>query len=172
MFKKLENKLKNWSIKRKALNSIGGRLKMEGELSAKLIKADGTIKEYGVISRRLVTTAFCEFIVDQLITETSVFGDFQFHGSGTGTTASVIGDTALETEVETRATGTQVEDTSVIYKSIGTQTYTGTRNITEHGILNVITGGILMDRHVFTAIPVENADNIEWTYKLTVTAGG
>lgn len=169
---KILGRIENWLRGKLALITFRGNLKFTSELSARLIKKDGTIKNLGVISRRLVTTAFAEYVVDCLIADETAFGDFKFHASGTGTTASNITDTALETEVETRATGTQVEDTSVIYKTIGTQTYTATRSITEHGVLNIITVGILMDRHTFTAIGVENNDNIEWTYKLTVTAGG
>ena len=59
-----------------------------------------------------------------------------------------------------------------IYKSVGTITYTTTKAITEHGLFNIVTAGILMDRHTFTAINVVNTDQIEFTYELTVNDGG
>ena len=148
---------------------------MYGKLNA--VHVNGKTGErinYGVVSRRLVTTVFVEYMVDELVAETTAWGDFKFHDSGEGTTPAAIGDSAIETtDNESRATGTQLEGaTGEIYKSVGTITYSGTLAITEHGLFNIATAGILMDRHVFTAINVENTDSIEFTYELTVDDGG
>jgi len=111
--------------------------------------------------------------VDQLQTETSVWGDFKFHDSGVGTTAENVANTDMETtDGESRATGTQTEGTSVEYKSVGTISYTTTKAITEHGLFNASTGVTLLDRTVFTALNVVNGDSIQFTYTLTWTAGG
>lgn len=144
-----------------------------GKLEAILTKADGTKIRYGVLSRRVVTTAFVNFVVDQLQTETSVFGDFKYHDSGVGTTAENAADTTIETtDGEARATGTQTESAANAYRSVGTIAYTTTKAITEHGLFNDLTAGTLMDRSVFTAINVVNGDSIQFTYTLTLTAGG
>lgn len=173
MLKTLKEKYQNWKRGKEALNPIGASIKFEGNLFAKVIRADSTTKDLGLISKRLVTTAFCENMVDNLIAETSAWGDYKYHGSGTSDTAAAITDTTLGTEVnEARATGTQVESGSVGYKSVGTQSYTGSHAITEHGIFNAEPAGTLMDRHVFSAVNVVDGDSIEWTYFLTVTAGG
>lgn len=173
MLKKIFKKIKERKRKEKALNSFGGNIKISGELSARLIKKDGTIIDLGVLSKRVVTTAWCEYGVDNMIAETSGWGDFKYHATGTGSTGALVGDTALEFEVGTRGTGTQVEDTSLIYKTIATVSYTATYVITELGIFNQLAlGGILMDRHTFTGIPVDNGDSIEFTHKHTWTAGG
>lgn len=147
---------------------------MVGRLEVKLIKRDGREIPLGVASFRVVTTAFVNFVVDQLQAETSVFGDFKFHDSGVGTTAEDVGDTAIETtDGESRATGTQTEGASAnIYKSVGTISYTSTKAITEHGLFNDASAGTLMDRSVFSAINVVSGDSIEFTYQLTCTAGG
>jgi len=146
---------------------------MLGSLKARLFKADGRVIDYGLISTRLVTTAFCELMVDQLITETSVWGDFKYHDSGVGVTGANITDVDIETtDGESRVAGTQVESSSVIYESVGTIAYTTTKSITEHGLFNASTSVTLMDRHTFTAIGVENGDSIQFTYDLTCTAGG
>ena len=165
-------KFKMWL--KKTLNPNMGFLTFTSKLSARHIKKDGTIINLGVICRKVVTTAFVEYLVDNLVAELAAFGDFKFHDSGTGTTAAVIGDTAMETScAETRTTGTQLEGASAnIYKSVGTHTYAGTFAITEHGLFNIVTAGILMDRHVFAAINVVATDKIEFTYELTCTAGG
>ena len=134
----------------------------------------GVRTDYGVVSRRVVTTAWVNFLVDQLQTESSEFGDLKFHDSGVGTTAAAIGDTDIETtDGESRVTGTQVEGASAnIYKSVGTITYTTTKAITEHGIFTQSSGGTLGDRHVFSAINVVNTDQIEFSYEMTYAAGG
>ena len=147
---------------------------IHGKLSAIVIKKDGSRVDYGAISYRLVTDAFVEFVVDQLQTETSIFGDFLHHDSGVGTTGAAVGDTDIETtDAESRATGSQTEGASAnIYKSVGTIAYTSGLAITEHGLFNAATGVTLMDRHTFAAINVVNGDSIEFTYELTVSSGG
>jgi len=146
-----------------------------GKLYAKKIRKDGTEVDLGLISIGKVTTAFCELMVDQLIAETSVWGDFKFHDSGIGTTDENITDTVIETtDGESKASGTQVEASSVIYRTVATITYTTTKAITEHGITNNSADdtGTLMDRSVFSAVNVVNGESIQFTYELTCTAGG
>jgi hypothetical protein len=143
-----------------------------GELTAVHIRG-GHRTSLGVLSHRVVTTAFVSFVVDQLQTETSVFGDFKFHDSGVGTTDPLIGDTGIETtDGESRATGSQTETSATVYKSVGTIAYTTTKAITEHGLFNDASAGTLMDRSEFAAINVVNGDSIEFTYELTCAAGG
>lgn len=144
-----------------------------GEVRAVKVYADGHKEDYGVVGRRVVTTAFVNFVTDQLQTETSVFGDFKFHDSGVGITAENVADTAMETtDGEARATGTQTESAANAYRSVGTISYTTTKAITEHGLFNDLTAGTLMDRTVFAAINVVNGDSIQFTYTLTLAAGG
>jgi len=143
-----------------------------GTLRVRHFKVDGVVVDYGLVGCRVVTTAFVNFIVDQLQTETAVFGDFKYHDSGVGTTAEAVGDTDVETtDGESRATGSQTESSANVYRSVGTVAYTTTKAITEHGLFNATTGVTLMDRTVFTAINVVNGDSIEFTYDLTLTAG-
>jgi hypothetical protein len=156
----------------KLVTFVFGIPTLTAELQGKLIRADGTMLDYGTLGYKVVTTAFAEFVVDQLQTETSVFGDFKYHDSGVGVTAEAAGNTDIETtDGESRATGTQTEGTSVQYQSVGTIAYTTTKAITEHGLFNASTGVTLMDRTVFSAINVVNGDSIQFTYTLTVSAG-
>lgn len=144
-----------------------------GKLEAVLIKADGSKVNYGVLGYRVVTTAFVSFVVDQLQTESSLFGDFKYHDSGVGTTAENVTDTAMETtDGESRATGTQTESSATAYRSVGTISYTTTKAITEHGLFNDASAGTLMDRTVFSAVNVVNGDSVQFTYTLTISAGG
>jgi len=150
-----------------------GLMTAYGKLEAILYRANGEVVRFGVLSYRVVTTAFVDFVTDQLQTETSVFGDFKYHDSGVGTTDPAITDTDIETtDGESRATGTQTESSHNVYQSVGTISYTTTKAITEHGLFNASTGVTLMDRSEFAAINVVNGDSIQFTYSLTLTAGG
>jgi predicted outer membrane lipoprotein len=150
-----------------------GLMTAYGKLEAMLIRADGTKINYGVLGYRVVTTAFVNFVTDQLQTESSLFGDFKFHDGGVGTTAENAADTAMETtDGESRATGTQTESAANAYRSVGTISYTSTKAVTEHGLFNDATTGTLMDRTVFSAVNVVNGDSIAFTYTLTLSSGG
>jgi hypothetical protein len=147
------------------------KLIAQAALSAKLYRGGVLLRDFGVICRRVVTTAGVNAIVDAF-QGLFTLSDFKYHASGTGTNAEAVGDTALQTEVETRATGTQTEGASAnIYRSVGTVSFTASRAVTEHGLLSASSSGTLLDRSVFSAINVDNGDNIEFTYDLTLTAG-
>lgn len=159
----------------KAFTDLTGVPTLTAELSA--VKIDGKTGQridYGIVSRRVVTNAFVNFVVDNLQVDTTEIGDFKFHDSGIGTTAENAADTAIETsDGESRATGSQTEGASAnIYKSVGTIAYTTTKAITEHGVFSQSTGATLVDRSVFSAINVVNGDSIEFTYQLTLNSGG
>jgi hypothetical protein len=157
----------------RGMSALTGIPAMTAELRAVLIRADGSRVNYGLLSSRSITTAFVTFVVDQLQTETSVFGDFKYHDSGVGTTAENVSNTAMETtDGESRVSGTQTESSAPVYVSVGTISYTTTKAITEHGLFNDSSAGTLMDRSVFSAINVVNGDSISFTYSLTVSSGG
>jgi len=60
-----------------------------GTLKAVLIRADGSVVNYGLISARLVTTAFVNHLVDELQAYTE-FNDYKYHDSGVGITAAAV----------------------------------------------------------------------------------
>lgn len=124
------------------------------------------------VKNKKVTTAFVNDIVDNLISETTAFGDYKYHDSGQGTNAESPSDTTLQTPCGiSRATGSQIEGGETYeYKSVGTITYDGSYAVTEHGLFNNTTGGTLMDRTVFTAVNVQNNDQIEFTFTIQFSA--
>lgn len=141
----------------------------------------GEVIDYGVLSRRLITTAGVGFLVDawQNLTELE---NLKYHGVGTGVGAEATGDTALGTESttatnpdSTRATGSLTEGASAnIFRTVGTTTFDASAAITEHGIFDQAAtgGGTLWDRSVFAALNVIALDSIQWTYDMTASAGG
>jgi hypothetical protein len=151
-----------------------------GVLYLRVIRADGTILNYGTASFRVITTTGAGFIVDafQNIVEAE---NMKFHAIGTGTNAEAVGDTALQTELttqynpdNTRATGSQTENGSTVYRTVGTNTVDATAAVTEHGILSQAAtgGGVLLDRSQFSVINLASGDSIQSTYDLTVNTGG
>jgi hypothetical protein len=130
------------------------------------------VKNHGVISRRVVTTAGVAALANAFL-NTFEPEIFNYHASGTGTNAEAIGDTALQTETGTRVAGTQSSPAGGQYRTVATVSYGSTLAITEHGILSQLSvGGTLWDRSVFTAINVVNGDSIQFTYTLTINSGG
>jgi hypothetical protein len=100
-------------------------------------------------------------------------GAFQYHDCGTGTTAAAIGDTALQTPAGTaRVTGTPSNPSANIYKTVATISFVSTLAITEWGLFSASTTGTLWDHRVFAAINVNSGDSIQFTYQLTIAAGG
>lgn len=96
---------------------------------------------------------------------------WKYHDSGTGVVAAAKGDTTLGTPCgEARDTGTVTEGASAdIYESVATHTYAGSFAITEFGLFESATVGILIIRSVFAAINVVASDKIEFTCTLEAT---
>lgn len=89
---------------------------------------------------------------------------------GTGTTGAAKGDTALETEsAEARTLATKSQPSADINRFVGTIVATGTRAITEAGVLTASSSGTLIIRSVFSAINLVSGDSIAFTINLEWT---
>lgn len=152
-----------------------------GALYAKIVRANGTELEFGLISLRVVTTVGAQYLVDSMqgLVEPELM---HFHGIGTSNTAESAGDTILGSELtnlystaNTRAAGSLTEGASAtVFKTVGTNTVTGAATITEHGIFSdpTVGSGTLLDRSVFAGIGLAANDSLETTYELTFATGG
>lgn len=128
----------------------------------------------------LVTTAgVTKLSQDTAVTAgTATFAAMKNVGTGTGTTAAAVGDTALQTAIGTTATaGTNtnaVVSTNATVTNITTVAYTGTAAVTEFGLFNqtTLSGAVMWDHKIFSAINVVNGDSIQFTYVLTLNSGG
>ena len=151
-------------------NTMGFKAK----LFAKVIRANGTIEELGLICEKMVTTVFVNYLVDSLQNSgTSPMSDFKYHDAGTGVGVEAVGNTTLTPWGGARVVGTQVEGASAnIFRTVATIPFNNTFAITEHGVFSAAAVGTLMDRSLFSAINVVNGDSIQFTYELTCTAGG
>lgn len=151
-----------------------GAVAAETRLSAKLLKADGSVLDLGLLGRRIVTTAGVNYLAGAFA-GVGAASNINWHGTGIGTAGAVIGDTALgnTTGAPARVAGTQsTPGSSNIYQSQATVSYTGALAITEWGIFTASTAGTLFDRFQFAAINVLNGDSIQFTFQLTLPSGG
>lgn len=177
-------KIRNWQayilrFLQRQFGAVGGFIgvtTMRSELSATFIRADGTREDLGLLSARVVTDAGVAFMATDWFDASKDISNYNFHDSGTGTTAENVTDTNLQTAAgpTTRATGTKSNPTAPQIRSVGTIAYTGTLAITEHGLFDNATRGTnnLWDRSVFSAINVVSGDSIQFTYTCTITSGG
>lgn len=152
---------------------------LHSEVRLLVRRGDGTIEDYGVVGRHLVTTAGKNFVASAF--DNTVEPEIlKYHGYGTGTTAAAAGDTALQTEEttqyavdNTRPTGSQAHATNT-YTTVATYSPDsgGTRAITEWGLLSQASnaGGTLFDHQVFSAVNlVAASDSLQSSYVLTLS---
>lgn len=138
--------------------------------------------DYGVLGRRLITTAGVTFMVDAF-GNTKELENFKYHGYGTGAGAENVSNTALSTELttqyvsdNTRPTGSQTENGATVYRTVGTLDPDADVTITEHGLFDQAanSGGTLWDKTLFSGIALVGAagDTLETTHDTTCAAGG
>lgn len=99
---------------------------------------------------------------------------FTYIAIGTGATAAAAGDTTLQTEIASgggsrasatasRVTTTVTNDTAQL---VLTYNFTSSFAVTESGVLNAASVGVLLCRQVFSAINVVNGDSLQVTWKI------
>lgn len=155
-----------------------------GQLFLTVLRADGSVEELGLAQCRIITTAGVRFICDDFNAGGTDVTNMKFHGLGTGATAEVVGNTAIQTELttqysvdNTRATGTQASatvSTNATYTTVGTNTVDAAAAVTEWGLLSQAAtgGGTLLDRVTFSVVNLASGDSLQSTFVLTLNSGG
>ncbi len=96
-------------------------------------------------------------------------------GWGTGAGAEAVGNTALTTEAsEARVSGTLTNPTTTVANDtdqlVSTIVCAGAgKTITEAGRFNAVTAGVMLERALFTGIPLLVGDSIQFTFTLQQT---
>lgn len=101
----------------------------------------------------------------------------KFVAMGTGATAAArtaaVADTALSTEVETRATGTESTVTTTVtgdtYQVVGTITATSARAVDEAATFDASTVGNIGVSATFAVINLASGDSLQLTVKEQLT---
>ena len=103
---------------------------------------------------------------------------FNYHATGTGTTAATSTDTALQTAIGTTATaGTAVNagaSPNATATFTGVITYAGTAAVTEWGLFNqaTLSGATMFDHQVFLALNMQSGWTSTHVLTLTLSSGG
>lgn len=103
-------------------------------------------------------------------------GEFKYLALGVGTTAAAATDTALESEItdsglERSAATVTYEDTTTTddtLQLVKSWTASGSKSVTEIGVFNAASTGVLGGRVVKTAVPLESRDIYAITYKIVL----
>lgn len=158
---------------------IPARMVFASHLGAVIIRKDGRREERDLGSGTVTHAGVRRLSQDTAISSgAAAFNIFDNHGTGTGTTAPTVNDTALEAAIGSTATaGTNTnadDDPDAIVQSVATVAYSGTHAVTEWVLASQTTlaGATIWDRKTFAALNVESGDSIQFTYTLTIASGG
>jgi hypothetical protein len=116
-------------------------------------------------------------IIANRIQTTPTLNAPKYVGMGTGATAAARTaantDTALSTEVETRATGIESQvtttETGDTYQVVGVITATAPRSVDEAGLFNASTGPQMFLSATFTVIPLSTNDSLQLTCQCKIS---
>lgn len=162
-----EDRLRALLCRALGLDPIG----ITGEVDIVLRGPDGRIKERERVKNLVVTTgrAHC---ADQMSDQGEAA--MAYMAIGTGTTAPATTDTALETELDRNALDSKVQGTGTDANKV---TYTctwaagdGTGAITEAGVFNSASAGVMMSRVTFDVKNKGAGDSLTLTWTLTFSA--
>ena len=141
-------------------------IKMTGDLKIVLTDESGQIKHEQEI-KNLVVTAGKNFIASRMKDTTK--GAMSHMAIGSGTTAANVADTTLGTELgRVSLTSTTVTTNNVAYVATF-PAGTGTGAVTEAGLFNDGSAGVMLCRTVFSVINKGAADTLGITWTVTVS---
>ena len=146
-------------------------IKIIGHISVVHKDKDGIVKATREVDNTIANASFAA--LSGLAGGVGSENAFDYIALGTGTTGSTANDTSLESEIgdtgldraqvtPTQETTTETDDTTQLVKE---WTATGSKAVTECGVLNAASSGILFGRQVFSALNVISGDKIKITYK-------
>lgn len=141
-------------------------LKMKGELKIVLTDAEGNVKDTRDV-KNLVVTVGKNYIATRIV---GVASDIMSHMAiGTGTATPAVANTTLGTEAgRVTLASASAANNQVTY----TATFpagTGTGAITEAGVFNQSSNGIMLCRTTFPVVNKAAGDSIAITWVVTVS---
>lgn len=144
-------------------------MKATGHINFKLFDANGNLKDERDI-KNVVVTVGKAYMATWLAAATQSDYFMEFVGLGTGTNAASAGDTALQTEIGTRATATISAPGGAVWQSLSTfGAGVNTGAITEAGIFSASTSGTMLARQVFSVINKGAGDSLQVTWQITIS---
>ena len=147
---------------------IQDSMKLHGAITLMLKKANGDVET--VHKDNIIVDVGFDFIADAIGKAASRPGVMGFIALGTGTTAAAAGQTALVTELDRNA--------ATYAHTAGTKTFTFTAEfaagdatgaITEAGVFNASSSGIMLDRVVFPVVNKGADDSLTAVFTFTMS---
>lgn len=153
---------------------ITNRAGLHGELDVLHIRDGKVIGQHHF--KNVITSTGKAEVAGLINGDTS--GAFTYLAIGIGTTSEVVGDTALESEITSgggsRASATCSRTTTSVTNDtaqwVHTWTFSSTFAVTESGIFDAASDGVMLARKTFSAINVVSGDQIQITWKVQVSA--
>lgn len=143
-------------------------MKLHGAITLMLKKANGEVET--VHKDNIIVDVGFDFIADAIGKSASRPGVMGYIALGTGTTAAAAGQTALVTEIDRNA--------ATYAHTAGTKTFTFTADfaagdatgaITEAGVFNASSSGIMLDRVVFPVVNKGADDSLTAVFTFTMS---
>ena len=114
----------------------------------------------------LVVTAGKNWVAGML---NNVGTKMQYMGVGTGTGAAALSDTALGTEVDRNALTSSTVTNNTIVHAATWAAGDATGALTEAGLFDSASGGVMMARTVFSVVNKGASDSLSITWTITVS---
>lgn len=147
--------------------NLNENLEMKGELSIVVTGQDGIIKQEMVVPNLVVTVGKKYIAARMSNTPANVMSHMAI---GSGTVDPVVGNEILGTELGRVTLTSIVAVDSTTVTAIATfPAGTGTGAITEAGIFNDVTAGVMLCRTKFAVVNKEAGDSIAITWAITVS---
>jgi len=152
-----------------------GKVSLRGELEIIVRDKNGRIKKY--LKKKNVITNVGKAQVAGLINGV-VTTPFKYIAIGTGTTSPSANNTALENEIARKAGSTSrsstnvSNDTAVVEATFSSADgLSGSHNVSESGLFDAASGGHMLARQTFTAIPVNwsGGDTLTIRWRIVVS---
>lgn len=116
----------------------------------------------------ILTTVGKQWVVDAM--RGTVATTQQYVGWGTGSAAEAVGNTALTTPAaEARVAGAITSPSAALHRVIATITSASGQTISEVGLFDASTSGVMMIRAIFTGIVLTTGESIQFTIDFTQT---
>jgi hypothetical protein len=142
--------------------------KLKGHINLKLYDKTGKLKSE-VDKDNVIVTVGKNFTAAWLAATSQATPYMNFMALGTGTSAATAGDTTLETEIGTRATGVISSSTNIWTNQSTFGPGVSTGAITEAGIFSASTGGTMLARQTFAVQNKLAGDTIVFTWNVTLS---
>jgi len=115
------------------------------------------------------TTTGRQWTVDKMRETVGAGVTQKFIGWGTGgATAEAPANAALATAAaEARVIGAITSPSAALHQVVGTITSAGTQTISEVGLFDASTAGVMIFRAIYTGIPLVSGDSVQYTLQIT-----